>query len=206
MRPIRFQFGEPGLRGRQPAIFLDRDGVINERVRGGYVTRWDEFRLLDDFVPVLRALGRLRAPLIVISNQSGVKKGLVDRTALRRITSRFVEALARQGARITAAYYCPHTDAERCGCRKPKPGMLLEAARDYRIDLSRSVMIGDSICDVEAAAAAGCRGILLDNAGEELPREPRGWAETAAPTWVPIKQASDLPGQVAALLGRWCVA
>jgi D-glycero-D-manno-heptose 1,7-bisphosphate phosphatase len=201
LRPIRFQFGEPGFRRRQPAILLDRDGVINERIWGGYVTRWEEFRLIEGIVPVLRALSRLRAPMIVVSNQSGVNKGLVARASLRGITARFVEALARERVRITAAYYCPHTDDQACGCRKPKPGMLLEAARDYRIDLSRSVMVGDSSCDVEAAAAAGCRGILLDSASEELPRERLWAAGSGAPTWVTLKQVADLTDGVRTMLG-----
>jgi D-glycero-D-manno-heptose 1,7-bisphosphate phosphatase len=162
LRPIRFEFRPPEKRGPRPTIFLDRDGVINKRVWGGFVTRWSEFRLLDEIVPALRALSRLRRPLIVVSNQSGVNRGVLGRESLRRITVRFVNLLARHGVCINAVYYCPHVDEDRCSCRKPKPGLLLAAARDYRIDLARSVMVGDEQRDIDAALAAGCQGILLD--------------------------------------------
>jgi D-glycero-D-manno-heptose 1,7-bisphosphate phosphatase len=199
--PIRFEFRPPPQRSPRPAIFLDRDGVINERIWGGFVTRSSEFRLLDDIVPALRALSRLRLPLIVVSNQSGVNRGILGRESLRHITVRFVNLLARHGVRIDAVYYCPHTNEDQCGCRKPKPGLLIAAARDYRIDLSRSVMIGDEQRDIDAALAAGCRGVLLDPShgeallGGEGIQRAEGRAGRNA-------QVDALPDQVAALLGR----
>jgi D-glycero-D-manno-heptose 1,7-bisphosphate phosphatase len=204
LTPIRYAFRAPLLRGqRRPGIFFDRDGVINERIWGGYVTHWTEFRFLEGIVPVLRRLSRLHLPMIVVSNQSGVGKGLLSQRSLRQITSRFVDLLAWHGARIDAAYYCPHTDEQACSCRKPKPGLLLRAARDYRIDLARSIMIGDEPRDMEAAAAAGCRGILLDQGNEEVSFSRARAAEASAPEWVVAGQVADLPAQVGAMLGRF---
>jgi D-glycero-D-manno-heptose 1,7-bisphosphate phosphatase len=204
LTPIRYAFRSPPLCGRRrPGIFFDRDGVINERIRGGYVTHWNDFHFIDGIVPVLRRLSRLRLPIIVVSNQSGVDRGLLSLRSLREITSRFVDLLARHAACIDAAYYCPHTDEQSCSCRKPKPGLLLRAARDYRIDLGRSIMIGDEPRDMEAAAAAGCGGILLDHGNEDLPFSRTRAAEAGAPEWVVAGQVVDLPAQVGAMLGRF---
>ncbi|HEY6291757.1 MAG TPA: HAD family hydrolase, partial [Terriglobia bacterium] len=150
---IGFHFKDVSCRGRRPVIFLDRDGVINERVVGGYVTNWSEFRFLNGVVPVLRELRRFKLPLIVVSNQAGVGKRLMNRTALADITERFVARLARAAVPIAAVYYCPHAPDDGCRCRKPRPGLLLRAAHDWRIDLGRSILIGDSPSDVEAARA-----------------------------------------------------
>ena len=201
--PLRLQFRAPPVSGRRPAIFLDRDGVVNERIIGGYVTRWDEFQFLDGILPVLRAFTWLHVPVIVISNQSGVNKGLVTPRSLRQITTRFVESLARQRVRMDAAYYCPHTDEQGCSCRKPKPGLLLRAAREYGIDLSRSVMVGDSESDVDAAAAANCQGLLLDHGSEKVPvRDDENAIALNTAAVVTVRRLPDLPAQVAAMLGR----
>ncbi|HEV2382029.1 MAG TPA: HAD family hydrolase [Terriglobia bacterium] len=204
LTPIRYAFRAPYLYGRRrPGIFFDRDGVINERILGGYVTHWTGFHFIDGMVPVLRRLSRLHLPIIVVSNQSGVGKGLLSQRSLRQITSRFVDLLARHGARIDAVYYCPHTDEQGCTCRKPKPGLLLRAAGDYRIDLGRSIMIGDEPRDMEAAAAAGCRGILLDHGTRDLPFNRDRATKASAPEWVVAGQVADLPAQVGAMLGRF---
>ena len=194
---VRFQFSEPTWRGRRPAIFLDRDGVINERIVGGYVISWRDFRFLDGIVLVLRELERLKLPMIVVSNQAGIGKGLMGRSALRDITERFVRAFARQGVRIDAAYYCPHTPNDGCPCRKPRPGLVLQAAREWRLDLGRSVLIGDSPHDVETALAAGSRGLLFDASGEHA-----GFANTGSEGRVAVvSQLAQIPGQIARFWG-----
>ncbi len=142
-------------------IFLDRDGVINEKIEGSYVLAWDTFRYVPGIREALRQLSTLGHPIIIVSNQAGVGKGLMDRDTLIAITLRFVEELLAEGIRIDAAYYCPHTTETRCPCRKPQPGLLTQAAGDWDVDLARSVFIGDSATDVEAAAAAGCHSILF---------------------------------------------
>jgi len=148
--------------GRTAGIFLDRDGVINERIWGGYVTQWHEFRFVPGILNTLRDLARYPIPLIVVSNQAGVGKGLVQESALEALTRQFVARIQDCGGRIDAVYYCTHTPESRCGCRKPQPGLLRRAASDWFVDLSASVLIGDSSSDVEAAAAADCHAILVD--------------------------------------------
>src|ERR1051326_4796328 len=112
LHPLKMAFRGPDCPAGRPAIFLDRDGVINERIWAGYVTHWSEFRFIDGIVPALRLLNRLHLPVIVISNQSGVGKGLMGERTLRHITTRFVNLLARHGARIDAVYYCPHANED----------------------------------------------------------------------------------------------
>lgn len=144
---------------RQPAVFLDRDGVINEN-RSDYVKSWEEFVFLPRSMAALRALAAGGAPTIVISNQAAIGRGLVARATVDAIHRRMGEAISAEGGRIDAVYYCPHHPAEGCDCRKPRPGLLLQAAAAYQIDLQRSYFIGDSIGDVEAALAVGCSPIL----------------------------------------------
>lgn len=190
---IRLLFHDPPKYGRTPAIFLDRDGVINERIVDGYVTSWRDFRFIEGIESALRRLARLRLPIIVVSNQAGVGKGLMGRRTLKHITCRLVEALERRGCRLDGVYYCPHRPEDACGCRKPKPGLLLQAARDWRIDLGRSVMVGDSGRDLEAAQAAGCAGILLNLRAAA----PQG--EALEP--LSVHNVLDLPQYVATILG-----
>jgi histidinol-phosphate phosphatase family protein len=194
---LRFVFGRPSSGGKRPAIFLDRDGVINERIAGGFVTAWDEFRFLPGIPQAVAALARLRLPMIVVSNQAGVSERRIRPSALQDLTGRFVGALARAGARIDAVYYCPHAPDDGCRCRKPRPGLLLEAARDWRLDLGRSVLIGDSARDLEAARAAGCRSVLL-KAGAAPATPP----ESALGPALTVENVAHLPHRVASVLGR----
>jgi D-glycero-D-manno-heptose 1,7-bisphosphate phosphatase len=158
---LRFPLTSRPLQGG--AVFLDRDGVINRRIQDGYVTRLSEFDFLPDTIPGVRALTALGRPIIVVSNQAGVAKGLVKVRSLEQITAWFVGELAAGGARIDAVYYCPHAPADDCTCRKPKPGLFLQAANDFGVDLRQSVMIGDTISDAEAATAAGVRPLLVEH-------------------------------------------
>jgi len=147
-----------------PAVFLDRDGVINRR-RPDHDKNWDEF----EFLPgVLRALAELRAmnaPVVVITNQGAVGRGLISADQLRDIHCRMLRAIEAAGGHVSAIYTCPHAPADGCACRKPKPALFHQASRDLGIDLPRSVMIGDSPTDVEAGRAAGCRPILVNDSG-----------------------------------------
>ena len=146
------------------AIFLDRDGIINQRIVGGYVTEWSEFRFLHGALHGLVTLAARPEAIIVVSNQAGIGKGIMSVNALAEITRRFVSKVQRAGGRIDAVYYCPHTPADECACRKPKPGLLLEAQRDWAIELGKSVLLGDSGTDVEAGRAAGCEVMLAPDA------------------------------------------
>ena len=147
------------------AIFLDRDGTLNRDT--GYVHRKEDWQWLPG---VPEALKRLRAGgyvLVVVSNQSGIARGMFDRDALNRLEEWVNADLAAKNAAIDAWYYCPHLPeiTGPCQCRKPEPGLVLQAARDLHIDLANSWMIGDRVRDVRAGLAAGCRSILLHPEG-----------------------------------------
>jgi D-glycero-D-manno-heptose 1,7-bisphosphate phosphatase len=159
---LKLFFSEPTAIGSSPAIFLDRDGIINERIHGGYVTQWSEFQFIEGIAEQLAEVSKLGLPVIVVSNQAGVGKGLITPEALVEITERFVSALGSQGAKLDAVYYCPHVVEAHCSCRKPAPGLLQAAARDWQIDLKHSILVGDSASDIEAAQNSECRAILMD--------------------------------------------
>jgi D-glycero-D-manno-heptose 1,7-bisphosphate phosphatase len=140
------------------AAFLDRDGVINRKPpEGRYVTSWEEMHFLPGVAPAIAQLNQAEFRVIVVSNQRCVAKGLITAADLDSMHKRMCEALATAGAIIDAVYYCPHEEQPCCGCRKPAPGMLLDAASRHEIDLTASWMIGDSEVDVRAGRNAGCK-------------------------------------------------
>jgi D-glycero-D-manno-heptose 1,7-bisphosphate phosphatase len=150
----------------RPAAFLDRDGTIVEDV--GYLDRTERLALYPWTADALRLLARAGFALIVVTNQSGVARGLFPESRVRDVHSALDRRLARGGARLDAYYYCPHypdgTDAayrRECECRKPRPGMILQAAREHDLDLSRSFVVGDKWTDVALAAQVGARGVLV---------------------------------------------
>ncbi len=144
----------------RPAIFLDRDGVIVEN-REAYIRSWADVSFIPAALEALRALARSDWAIIIATNQAAVGKGIITLELAHQINQRIIAEVVRCGGRIDAAYLCPHRPDEHCDCRKPKPGMLLRAAYDLGLDLSRSVMIGDAITDMQAARAASVRGILV---------------------------------------------
>ena len=147
-------------KGYRPAVFLDRDGVINiDPVE--FVTRPEELELLPSSAKAIARFNAAGVPVLVCSNQSGVAKGLYTLKTLEQISKRLQEMLQEYGAHIDAFYYCPHDDADGCDCRKPKPGLLLQAAREHAIALERSVFVGDSWRDVVAGRAAGVKTVLV---------------------------------------------
>lgn len=142
-------------------IFFDRDGIVNQSPGDGYVLRWDDFHLLPEFVETLRITTRLGYAAVIVTNQRGVALGLMSAETVEDIHRRLRAVLKDQhGLDLLDIRYCPH-DRDACDCRKPKPGMILDAARLHQIDLSRSWMIGDSPRDAEAGRAAGCQTILV---------------------------------------------
>lgn len=169
---LRVVFSEEKRNVRGPAIFIDRDGVINRRRPGDYVLDWSQFIFMPGIRPALKQLASLGLPMIVISNQAAVGKGLLDLAGLRGITAQMYEALAADGTLLAAAYYCTHRPDENCACRKPKPELLFRAADDFNIDLSRSIFIGDSETDVISARAADCQPILFDSSIRNDHKEP----------------------------------
>jgi D-glycero-D-manno-heptose 1,7-bisphosphate phosphatase len=129
------------------------------------VTRPEDFHVIDDAVDGMRRLAECGYVLVVASNQRGVARGMIEPEVLRATEDALQGELAPHSAHIEGFYYCPHEIEEKCDCRKPKPGLLLRAAAELDLDLSRSWMIGDSATDVEAGRAAGCRTAYLGTDG-----------------------------------------
>jgi histidinol-phosphate phosphatase family protein len=142
-----------------PAIFLDRDGTINREV--GYLSSPKKLRLFAGAGEAIRLLSQAGFKVIVVTNQSGVARGLLKRRELKNI-NRFLEAkLAKEWARIDAFYICPHHPDDNCSCRKPRTGLIKKAARDFGLDLSRSYIIGDKLSDIEMGRRARLKESIL---------------------------------------------
>lgn len=148
----------PSTRWRN--VFLDRDGVINEN-RVDHVKTWDQFRWLPGALEGLRLLTEHGFRIFIVTNQAAVNRGLMTGSTLAEIHRRMISIAASHGAIITGLRFCPHRPEEGCGCRKPRPGMLLDLAREHQVDLSAAYMIGDAPSDIAAGHAAGCRTILV---------------------------------------------
>ncbi len=147
--------------GKFPAVFLDRDGVIVHN-RANYICSWDELRIYASALPALARLSRSKYKIIIITNQSAIGRNLVSIETIAAINARLVEMIRTSGGRIDAVYMCPHAPSERCSCRKPQPGLILQAADDLNIDLAQSILIGDAVSDIQAAISAGVgQSILL---------------------------------------------
>lgn len=178
------------------ALFLDRDGVINHEV--GYLHRAEDVRFVDGIFPLGRAASKLGYKLVVVTNQSGIARGLYTTAQFERLMVWFRAEFERAGAPLAAVYFCPYHPENGVGefrrehqDRKPSPGMLLRAARDLSLDLSHSILVGDRCSDVAAANAAGLRQAFLLAGTETGPclgghqivaslDEVRAWLEAAA--------------------------
>ncbi|MGZ3419731.1 MAG: D-glycero-alpha-D-manno-heptose-1,7-bisphosphate 7-phosphatase [Polyangiales bacterium] len=143
--------------GSRPALFLDRDGVINVEVHR--LHRPEDVVVIPGVKETIETANGWNVPVVVITNQAGIGHGFYDESDLRATNERICELIAP--ARIDAFHHCPHTPRDACRCRKPLPGMLLDAAREMDLDLTRSVFVGDKDSDLEAGRAAGCRAFLV---------------------------------------------
>jgi D-glycero-D-manno-heptose 1,7-bisphosphate phosphatase len=158
---------------RQAAVFLDRDGTINEEV--GYLDRPEKLRLIPGAAGAIRLLNAGGFRTVVVTNQSGIARGFFDEATVAAIHARLAELLRAEGASLDGFYFCPHHPTagkgdylRTCGCRKPEPGLLLRALEELRLAPQRSFMIGDTLKDIEAGTRAGVRGILVRTGyGEE---------------------------------------
>lgn len=189
-------------RAGSPAVFVDRDGTLNEPPPpGGFLTRPEDVRLLPGAAGALRRLKEAGYLLVVFSNQSGVARGVMTLADVEAVNARLAELLAGGGARLDGVYFCPHRDGDGCECRKPRPGMLLSAAKELGIDLARSWGMGDAARDLAAARAAGCRVILVH--GTSSPGErPSAAAQAgeAAEELPPDASVPDLPAAADVIL------
>lgn len=161
----------------RPAVFLDRDGTVIEDP--GYLGDPAGVRLLPGAAAAIARLNRAGLPVILVTNQSGIGRGIYDEAAFRSVQRRLTELLEREGARLDAVYFCPHAPDRNppCDCRKPALGLFRRAAAEHRIDLASSYFVGDRARDLAPAAEWGGTGILVgDEPGEHLPagaaREP----------------------------------
>lgn len=143
----------------RPAVFLDRDGTINEEM--GYINHVSRFRLFPEAGPAIRRLNETGFKVVVVTNQSGAARGYFPASLVEEVHSQMQTLLAAQGARVDAIYTCLHGPDAGCSCRKPQPGLLLQAAQELNLDLSRSYLVGDRYKDMETAAKAGVQGILV---------------------------------------------
>jgi D-glycero-D-manno-heptose 1,7-bisphosphate phosphatase len=152
------------MTGSRAGIFIDKDGTLLDDVP--YNVDPQRMHLAPGAFDALALFGTLHVPLFIISNQSGVALGKFSADALDDVEARLHALAAGAGASFAGVYWCIHHPSDHCDCRKPAPGMLLQAAREHDIDLSRSWFIGDILNDVEAAHRAGCRAVLIDNGNE----------------------------------------
>ncbi len=186
----------------RPAVFLDRDGTLNEEV--GYLNHLSRYRLLPGAAEAVRLLNAAAVPAVVVSNQSGAGRGYFPESLISEVEARLVAELAGGGARLDAFYYCLHHPQallaeyrRECDCRKPRPGLLLQAARELGLDLAASWLIGDRLLDIETAQAAGAGSVLV------LTGYGRGELDYVLPTSAvrPDHVADDLLAAV-----RWVLA
>lgn len=141
-------------------VVLDRDGVINED-SDDYIKTPDEWRPIPGSLAAIGALTRAGATVVVVTNQSGVGRGLYDVAMLDAIHARMTAAIAAAGGTLAGIYYCPHVPDEGCDCRKPRPGLLRRIERELGCSLAGAPFIGDKLSDVEAADAIGARPLLV---------------------------------------------
>lgn len=179
----------------QPAIFLDRDGTIN--IDRGYVYEIDDFEFIDGAIDAMRELKEMGYLLVLITNQSGIARGKFSEKDFSKLTEWMDWSLADRGVDLDGIYYCPHHPQasveefrQDCNCRKPQPGMLLDAQKYLKIDMARSIMVGDKLVDMQAAAAAGVDKKVLVRTGKPVTIESQSAAD-----WV-ITNLADLPGRI----------
>lgn len=155
------------------AAFLDRDGVINREV--GYLHRWADFEFLPGALEAMRQLHEAGYALVIVTNQSGIARGYYTEADYQALTMELRQAMERAGCPAAGIYHCPHHPggsvsayAVACECRKPRPGMLLRAARELRLDLPASLIVGDKLADAQAGRSAGVGRVYLVRSGHEL--------------------------------------
>ncbi|MGR6981991.1 D-glycero-beta-D-manno-heptose 1,7-bisphosphate 7-phosphatase [Testudinibacter sp. P27/CKL/0425] len=176
------------------AIFLDRDGTLN--VDHGYVHQIDQFEFIDGSIEALLELKRMGYLLVLVTNQSGIARAYFSEKQFLQLTEWFDWSLADRGVDFDGIYYCPHLPdgigeyRQQCDCRKPQPGMLLQAAAELNIDLNRSFMIGDKLEDVMAGKAASVAHTILVRTGKPVTAEGEILADAV------LDSVADLPGYV----------
>jgi len=147
-----------------PAIFLDRDGVIIEN-SDTYVRSWEEVNFLPSSIEALRKLTPSTYKIIIITNQSAVGRGIISLAQVQEINQRVIDVIVEAGGRIDGVFMCPHAPNDGCSCRKPLPGLILQAAETLSLDLEHSILIGDAMTDIQSGQAAGIPTNILVKTG-----------------------------------------
>lgn len=188
---------------KQPAVFLDRDGTINEQM--GYINHISRFILLPGVARAIRQLNDLHIPVIVVTNQSGLARGYFPASLLDEVHEKMHRLLAKEGAHIDGLYICPHHPEAKvdefrqaCICRKPLPGLLEQAAREMHIDLGRSFMVGDRWSDLRCAVRVGATPILVLTGYGRGDYQYIGPAQEIQPVFI----ADDLQAAVTWIVGQ----
>lgn len=175
-----------------PAIFLDRDGVVIENLPD-YVRRWDQVEIYPQALQALARLNHSPYRIVLVTNQAGIGKGLIHPEDAGEINRRLCQAVEAAGGRIDGIYVCPHTPEAGCECRKPRPGLVLQAAGELDLDLKRSILIGDAMTDLQAGQAAGVGRVALVRTG-------RGAAQAAQALAASLPVFEDLDEALRRLL------
>ncbi|MBU4184746.1 MAG: D-glycero-beta-D-manno-heptose 1,7-bisphosphate 7-phosphatase [Proteobacteria bacterium] len=161
--PERLLLTEKFLQPKK-VVFLDRDGVINRKApKAEYVKSWDEFEFLPGSIDAMRLLSKHDYKIFIITNQAGIARGAMTENDLKLIHTNLEKELEKHNVKIEGIYYCPHGWNDGCECRKPKPGMLYQAARNHDLNLSKAIFVGDDERDLQAGNATGCRTLLVDS-------------------------------------------
>tara|TARA_B100000686_G_scaffold151634_1_gene158880 strand:- start:183 stop:629 length:447 start_codon:yes stop_codon:yes gene_type:complete len=145
---------------KSPALFIDRDGTIIKQIDGHYISSIEQIELIENIFPAILMLQNEGYLIIIVTNQAGINKGILSNEQVDEINQHIIQLLKKQGIDISAVYVCPHKPDEQCKCRKPQPGLLLKAAKEYNIDLENSIIIGDTDKDTEAGLNAGLKKVI----------------------------------------------
>ena len=172
-------------------IFIDRDGVINEDPIGDYVKQWRDFHFIDGALEALRRLRHANFAIVVISNQAGIGDGIFTKEALKETTEYMLKELKKGGVEIRGIYYCLHGKEENCECRKPKTGLLEQAAREIKFKPKETFFIGDKVSDVQAGERFGLRTLFVLTGHGEKDRMRLNDAEYPERIFPSLKEAVD---------------
>jgi histidinol-phosphate phosphatase family protein len=174
-------------------LFLDRDGVINED-REDYVKSWEEFRFIKGVRPALKKIKEAGIPVVVITNQSAIGRGLISEGTLLALHDRMTAGIKKAGGEIRRIYHCPHHPDDHCRCRKPRIGLLKRAAKELNLDLKKCLFVGDTIKDIQGGRKAGCSTLLVQTGqGEVSLKKILKGKVMVRPDWVGESLAAATP-------------
>ena len=147
-------------------IFLDRDGVVNKEI--GYLDKIEDFKFINGVFEACQHYEQLGYKIVIVTNQSGISRGYYSEDDFRNITDWMITQFNKNNIQILDTFHCPHSPISKCDCRKPKPGMLLEAKKKYNINMLESWMIGDKETDITAAISSGINNTILVKSGHKI--------------------------------------